>query len=42
MFADTGKILITYHGYGGSIPSSWKMIESAIIKNGLLAMWQKE
>lgn len=42
MFADTGKILITYHGYGGSIPSSWKMMESAIIKNGLLAMWQKE
>ncbi len=40
--AKAGKILITFHGYGGSIPREWRMIASKHIENGVLTMWIKE
>lgn len=40
-WAKPGKKLITFHGYGGSIPSSWKLIQSRIIGYGDLSMWEK-
>ena len=40
--APPGKVLITFHGYGGSIPQDWKLISSKHIDNGELAMWIKQ
>lgn len=40
-WAKTGKVLITFHGYGGSVPSSWRMVASKYIENGDLTMWIK-
>ncbi|MEK6628320.1 MAG: hypothetical protein AABY53_06815 [Bdellovibrionota bacterium] len=33
-----GKKLITFHGYGGSIPSIWKFVQSRTIGEGDLSM----
>lgn len=41
-WAKPGKVLITFHGYGGSVPSSWRMVASRHIENGDLTMWIKE
>lgn len=41
-WAAPGKCLITFHGYGGSVPRSWKMTKSRHIENGDLTMWIKE
>jgi hypothetical protein len=40
--ASSGKVLITFHGYGGEVPSSWKIVASKPIKNGTLKMWVKK
>lgn len=37
-----GKILITFHGYGGSVPSDWSMVASRHLENGDLTMWIKD
>ncbi|MGZ6423351.1 MAG: class I SAM-dependent methyltransferase, partial [Bdellovibrionota bacterium] len=36
-----GRRLITFHGYGGRIPGSFKLIRSARVGNGKLCMWEK-
>lgn len=36
-----GSILITFHGYGGSIPKSWSMKHSQFVEGGFLSMWVK-
>lgn len=41
-WAKPGKVLITYHGYGGSVPRNWKMVASRHIDDGDLTMWIKE
>ncbi|MEK2645887.1 methyltransferase domain-containing protein [Bdellovibrio sp. BCCA] len=41
-WAETGKMLITYHGFGGRIPPSWRMLTSKHIENGHLELWMKE
>jgi SAM-dependent methyltransferase len=41
-WARPGKVLITFHGYGGNIPSGWKMAASNHLENGDLTMWIKE
>ena len=40
--AKPGKVLITFHGYGGSVPPGWKMIASKHIDDGELTMWIKD
>lgn len=40
-WAKPGKRLITFHGYGGSVPSTWKLVQSRIIGQGDLSMWEK-
>ncbi|MGE0631999.1 MAG: class I SAM-dependent methyltransferase [Pseudobdellovibrionaceae bacterium] len=40
--AKPGKVLITFHGYGGRVPSSWRMVASRHMENGNLTMWVKE
>jgi SAM-dependent methyltransferase len=41
-WAEPGKLLITYHGFGGRVPPSWKLISSKFIENGHLELWKKE
>ncbi|MNK96833.1 Methyltransferase domain protein [compost metagenome] len=41
-WAKKGKVLITFHGYGGSVPPSWRMVASRHIESGDLTMWIKE
>ncbi len=41
-WAKSGKVLITFHGYGGSVPKGWRMVASRHIENGDLTMWIKE
>ena len=41
-WAEPGKLLITYHGFGGRVPSSWKLIVSKHIEKGHLELWKKE
>jgi SAM-dependent methyltransferase len=41
-WAKPGKVLITFHGYGGRVPGGWKMVESRHIESGDLTMWIKE
>jgi len=41
-WAKPGKMLITFHGYGGNVPSAWTMVASRHIDNGDLTMWIKE
>ena len=41
-WAKPGKMLITFHGYGGDMPSNWKLIKTKPIENGDLNMWIKE
>jgi len=36
-----GKRLITFHGFGGRIPRSLRLIRSARVGNGKLCMWEK-
>lgn len=38
-FAKRGKFLITYHGYGGEIPSRWRKLAEKRIDNGDLIFW---
>ncbi len=40
-WANKGKILITYHGYGGVMPSSWQIVHTLAIGTGELCMWEK-
>lgn len=40
-WAKPGKRLITFHGYGGSVPSTWRLVQSRIIGHGDLSMWEK-
>ncbi|MGZ3769952.1 MAG: methyltransferase domain-containing protein [Bdellovibrio sp.] len=35
------KIFITYHGYGGKLPPSWKLTFSQYIDGGFLSLWTK-
>lgn len=37
-----GKLLITFHGYGGIVPSTWDLIHRVPIRNGDLCMWEKK
>ncbi|GEM_PF-279678 len=39
--APPGKVLITFHGYGGSVPRAWTLKHSDFIENGFLSMWVK-
>lgn len=39
--APPGKVLITFHGYGGSVPKAWTLKHSEFIENGFLSMWVK-
>lgn len=39
-WAKPGKKLITFHGYGGSIPSNWRLTQSRIIGYGNFSMWE--
>ncbi len=41
-WAESGKMLITYHGFGGRIPSSWRLVSSAFIGGGHLELWMNE
>jgi SAM-dependent methyltransferase len=41
-WAKPGKVLITFHGYGGNVPSTWRMVASKYIEEGYLSMWIKE
>jgi len=41
-WAKIGKVLITFHGYGASVPPSWRMVASRHIGNGDLKIWIKE
>lgn len=41
-WAAPGKVFITYHGYGGEIPSDWHLFATERINNGDLKMWVKE
>lgn len=41
-WAERGKMLITYHGFGGRMPPSWRMVTSKQIDNGHLELWLKE
>ena len=36
-----GKMVITFHGYGGKLPSSLRLLESFEIDNGTLDIWEK-
>ncbi|MBC7743222.1 MAG: hypothetical protein H7061_13570 [Bdellovibrionaceae bacterium] len=38
--ANPGKKLVTFYGYGGSIPSNWQLTQSRIIGYGNLSMWE--
>ena len=40
--AELGKYLITFHGFGGSIPPSWGLVTSKFIDGGSLELWVKE
>lgn len=40
-WAKRGKKLITFYGYGGSIPDSWRLIQNRVIGYGDLSMWEK-
>jgi SAM-dependent methyltransferase len=40
-WAQKGKLLITYHGYGGIVPSTWNVIYRTNINGGELCMWEK-
>ena len=42
VWAKSGKILITFHGYGGRIPNGWTMTSTKLIKGGDLEMWIKD
>jgi hypothetical protein len=37
-----GQRLITFHGYGGSIPKGWRLTQSRVIGDGNLSLWEKE
>lgn len=37
-----GKKVITFHGYGGDMPSSLKLITSRPAENGHICMWERE
>ena len=39
--AKAGLKLITYHGYGGRIPHSWKLAKSQIRDGSDLSLWEK-
>lgn len=39
-WAKPGKKLITFHGYGGPIPSTWRLTQSRTIGYGNLSMWE--
>jgi len=41
IWAEKGKILITFHGYGGIVPSAWKVVQQTTINGGELCMWEK-
>lgn len=41
-WAEKGKLLISFHGFGGRMPSSWKIRASKNIENGQLELWEKE
>ena len=40
-WADKGKRLITFHGYGEMVPDSWTLRASQIIEKGSLCLWEK-
>ena len=40
-WADRGKKLITFHGYGEMVPDSWTLRSSQIIEKGSLSFWEK-
>jgi SAM-dependent methyltransferase len=40
-WADKGKRLITFHGYGEMVPDSWTLRSSQIIEKGSLCLWEK-
>lgn len=39
--AKPNKVLITFHGYGGPVPTDWKLVSSKHVDNGELTMWIK-
>lgn len=41
-WARPGKKLITFHGYGGPIPSTWRLTQSRTIGYGHLSMWENK
>lgn len=41
-WAKQGKQLITFHGFGGRMPSGWRLLSSRHIEDGDLMMWVKE
>lgn len=36
-----GKKVITFHGYGGKMPPSMKLLDCRLIDNGHLCLWEK-
>lgn len=38
--AKPGKKLITYHGYGGVMPDTWRMTRKKPVGTGLLCLWE--
>jgi SAM-dependent methyltransferase len=40
-FAEPGKHLITYHGYGGLVPESFTLVQQRDISGGELCFWEK-
>jgi len=40
--AKDGTVLITYHGYGGTINKWWRLTHSLFVEGGFLCMWIKD
>lgn len=40
--ANCGKVLITFHGYGGTPPKGWRLTDSKQMDSGSLNLWIKE
>ncbi len=40
-FAKPGKKMITYHGYGGRVPDTWKLLKSYVFDGSDLSFWEK-
>lgn len=40
-WAKEGMKMISYHGFGGKTPDSWKLVKGNAMSDGHLCLWEK-